>query len=244
MILTTESLRKHFGEVHAVDDVNFRVGEKEILSIIGPNGAGKTTLVNVITGLLKPDKGKIIFMEKDVTRTSIYERIRMGLVRSFQLVQTFEGLSPLDNLRVAINSREGREGKMFSLMERDTAVKDEAIKILDLFGISKDVLPRNLPHGDRKLLDVATAFALKPKLLFLDEPTSGVSTREKTKIVETIVTAARNEGLPVVLIEHDMDIVFRYSERIVAIHQGKILFEGKPDEVRENSEVKKVLLVG
>lgn len=244
LILETQNLRKYFGEVHAVDDVNFKVKEEEIVAIIGPNGAGKTTLVNVITGYLKPDRGKIIFMGKDITNTSIYERIRAGIVRSFQLVNIFEGLSAFDNIRVAINSREKKEGKIFSLIDRDTAVTNEALQILDLFGLPKDTLAKDLPHGDRKLLDVATAFALKPKLLLLDEPTSGVSTREKNKIMDVIIPAARKEKVSLVVIEHDMDIVFNYSDRIVVMHQGKILFEGKPDEVREHSEVKRVLLVG
>ncbi|MEM2210947.1 MAG: ABC transporter ATP-binding protein [Nitrososphaerales archaeon] len=244
MILETQNLRKYFGEVHAVDNVNFKVKEEEIVAIIGPNGAGKTTLVNVITGYLKPDGGKIIFMGKDITNASIYERIRAGIVRSFQLVNIFEGLSAFDNIRVAINSRERKEGKIFSLIDRDTTVTKEALQILDLFGLPKDTLARDLPHGDRKLLDVATAFALKPKLLLLDEPTSGVSTREKNKIMDVIIPAARKEKVSLVVIEHDMDIVFNYSDRIVVMHQGKILFEGKPDEVREHTEVKRVLLVG
>jgi branched-chain amino acid transport system ATP-binding protein len=238
-LLQTVQLTKYFGDTHAVDHVDFSVREGEVLALIGSNGAGKTTLVNVISGLIEPDSGTIRFLEADVTQASIHEKIAVGIARSFQLVNLFDKLSALDNVALSIFSRQGKTRRLFALADADAGVRSEARGILDQFGLlpKAGVLAGGLSQGERKLLDVAVAYALKPKLLFLDEPTSGVSTREKAPIMDIITHVVRSEGITAVIIEHDMDVVFTYCPRIVAMHQGAILADGTPDEIRNNEQV-------
>jgi branched-chain amino acid transport system ATP-binding protein len=244
VLLQTKKLVKYFGETHAVDNVDFVVNESEVLALIGSNGAGKTTLVNLISGLFQPDGGQIIFRHADVTHQSVHERIRAGIARSFQLVNLFDQLSALDNVALSIFSREGKTRKLLALAEADRRVWQEAAQILRVFGLDAKarMLAGGLSQGERKLLDVAVAYALRPKLLFLDEPTSGVSTREKAPIMDTITSVVRSEHISAAIIEHDMDVVFNYSDRIVAMHQGAILADGTPDEIRRHEAVQTNLL--
>jgi branched-chain amino acid transport system ATP-binding protein len=243
-LLSTRAVMKSFGDNRAVNNVDFTVTQGEVLALIGSNGAGKTTLVNLISGLYRPDSGRIDFDGKDVTFQSSYERIQAGIARSFQLVNLFDQLTCLDNVALSIFSRDGKTLRLATLASRDHAVWDEALDVLRQFGLDgKAAIPAGaISHGERKLLDVAVAYALKPKLLFLDEPTSGVSTREKAPIMDIVSAIVRSGGITVVIIEHDMDIVFRYSERIVVMHQGAILADGAPDEIRRNDEVTTTLL--
>jgi branched-chain amino acid transport system ATP-binding protein len=238
-LLQTVQLTKYFGDTHAVDHVDFSVREGEVLALIGSNGAGKTTLVNVISGLIEPDSGSIRFLDADLTAASIHEKIAAGIARSFQLVNLFDKLSAMDNVALSIFSRQGKTRRLFALADADAAVRSEASGILEQFGLlpKGGVLAGGLSQGERKLLDVAVAYALKPKLLFLDEPTSGVSTREKAPIMDIITHVVRSERITAVIIEHDMDVVFTYCPRIVAMHQGAILADGTPDEIRNNEQV-------
>jgi branched-chain amino acid transport system ATP-binding protein len=243
-LLATRQLVKYFGETHAVDHVDFTVEEGEVLALIGSNGAGKTTLVNVISGLFPADEGQIVFRGADVTHQSVHERIRAGIARSFQLVNLFDQLTALDNVALSIFAREGKTRKLLALADSDRPVWQEAAEILRLFGLDAKarMLAGGISQGERKLLDVAVAYALRPKLLFLDEPTSGVSTREKAPIMDTITSVVRSERISAAIIEHDMDVVFNYAGRIVAMHQGAILADGTPDEIRRNPEVQANLL--
>src|SRR5678815_277401 len=243
-ILQTEKLTKSFGDTHAVDHVDFTVTEGEVLALIGSNGAGKTTLVNLVSGLIPADSGRILLEGTDITAASIHRKIELGIARSFQLVNLFDQLSTLDNVALAIFSRDGKTRKLLSLSESDTAVRDEARGILQSFGLVEKgaMVAGGLSQGERKLLDVAVAYALRPKLLFLDEPTSGVSTREKAPIMDIITSVVRSGGITAVIIEHDMDVVFTYCPRIVAMHQGAILADGTPDEIRNNEQVTANLL--
>jgi branched-chain amino acid transport system ATP-binding protein len=243
-LLSTKDLVKYFGDTHAVDRVNFTVNQGELLALIGSNGAGKTSLVNLISGLLRADSGSIVFQGTDVTHQSIHERIAEGIARSFQLVNLFDQLSTLDNVALAIFSREGKTRRLFALADHDSAVRDEAIEVLRQFGLEAKarMVAGGLSQGERKLLDVAVAYALRPKLLFLDEPTSGVSTREKAPIMDIITAIVRSGQITAVIIEHDMDVVFKYSNRIVVMHQGTILADGTPDQIRNNDQVTMTLL--
>jgi branched-chain amino acid transport system ATP-binding protein len=243
-LLTTRALSKSFGENRAVNAVDFKVEQGEVLALIGSNGAGKTTLVNLVSGLIRPDTGEIIFENQDVTRQSSYERIKAGIARSFQIVNLFDQLSCSDNVALSIFSREGKTRKLTVLASRDRAVWEEAHDVLRRFDLDRKaaISAGAISHGERKLLDVAVAYALRPKLLFLDEPTSGVSTREKAPIMDIVSAIVRAGGITVVIIEHDMDIVFRYSERIVVMHQGSILADGTPDEIRQNDAVTTTLI--
>jgi branched-chain amino acid transport system ATP-binding protein len=243
-LLAAQAVTKSFGDNRAVNNVDFTVRQGEVLALIGSNGAGKTTLVNLISGLYRPDSGRIDFDGKDVTFHSSYGRIQAGIARSFQLVNLFDQLTCLDNVALSIFSRQGKTLRLATLASRDRAVWEEALDVLRQFGLDgKAAIPAGgISHGERKLLDVAVAYALKPKLLFLDEPTSGVSTREKAPIMDIVSAIVRSGGITVVIIEHDMDIVFRYSERIVVMHQGAILADGSPEEIRRNDEVTTTLL--
>jgi branched-chain amino acid transport system ATP-binding protein len=243
-LLETANLKKYFGDTHAVDDVNLTIAEGEFISLVGPNGAGKTSLCNVISAHLTPDSGKIIFKGTDVTHSSVIERVKAGIARSFQLVNLFDDLSAFDNVALAIFSRDGKIRNMAALADRDRDVAIEADTILDQFGLmnKRSETARGLAQGERKLLDVALAYALRPKLLLLDEPTSGVSTRDKDKIMDIIASVVRGEGITAVIIEHDMDVVFKYSNRIVVMHQGAILAQGTPDAIRNNDNVAMILL--
>ena len=244
ILLETVDLKKHFGDTRAVDGVNFVVNEGEILSLVGANGAGKTTLVNLISAYYPPDSGQILFRDQDITSLSVTERVEAGIALSFQLVNLFDDRSVFDNVAQAIFSREGKTGKFMVLAERDEAVTNETMEILRQFGFEAkgDGLAGGLAQGERKLLDVAVAYALRPTLLCLDEPTSGVSTRDKAQIMDTISSVIREHSITAVIVEHDMDVVFKYSNRIVVMNQGAILADGTPEEIRNNDEVATVLL--
>ena len=239
-LLETKELSKSFGETHAVDKVDFQIQEGEVLSLIGSNGAGKTSMVNLISGLLHPDSGRIVFRGQDITTLPVHGRIKAGIARSFQIVNLFDELTLHDNVALSIFSRQGMTRRLFTLADRHHEVWDEALEILRQFGLDakRSELAGVISQGERKLLDVAVAYALKPQLLFLDEPTSGVSTREKAPIMDVISAIVRSHRITAVVIEHDMDIIFKYSDRIVVMHQGKILASGSPEEIRRNETVK------
>jgi branched-chain amino acid transport system ATP-binding protein len=243
-LLRTEGLKKYFGDTRAVDGVDFTVNEGEFLSLVGTNGAGKTTLVNLISAFLFPDSGRIFVGERDITYSPVDERIRAGIARSFQLVNLFDDLSVLDNVALSIFARDGKTKRIFALAERDAAVTGEALDLLGQFGLGgkAQALAGGLAQGERKLLDVAVAYALRPKLLFLDEPTSGVSTRDKARIMDTVSAVVRGGKITAVVIEHDMDVVFKYSDRVVVMHEGRFLADGPPDEIRQNRDVATYLL--
>jgi branched-chain amino acid transport system ATP-binding protein len=239
-LLQTAKLTKYFGDTHAVDKVDFTIGEGEVLALIGSNGAGKTSLVNLCSGLYSPDSGTIHFRGEDITKQTVQNRISSGIARSFQVVNLFDDLTVLDNVALSIFSREKMTRRLFTLADRQEAVWTEARDILRQFGLEakSDQRAGGISQGERKLLDVAVAYALKPQLLFLDEPTSGVSTREKAPIMDVISSIVRSHRITAVVIEHDMDIIFKYSDRIVVMHQGVVLASGSPEEIRNNETVK------
>jgi branched-chain amino acid transport system ATP-binding protein len=240
MILRAEGLRKLYGEFVALDGVSLTVGAGEFVSIIGPNGAGKSTLINVLTGVLRPTAGTVHFKDRDITGIGPVRLARLGMARSFQLVQIFPDLTVLETLQAAVLSRLGRGTRLFASLARDRDVQDGALEVAELFDLAdkRHALARQLPQGDKKLLDVASAFALRPQVILLDEPTSGVSTADKTAIMEILVSASRRIGLQAIIqVEHDMDIVFGYSHRIIALHQGKVLADATPAEIQADPHV-------
>lgn len=244
ILLKTVDLKKHFGNTRAVDGINFTVNQGEFLSLVGSNGAGKTTLVNLISAHLQPDSGTILFEDRDISRMNVAQRIKAGIARSFQIVNVFDGLSVFDNVALAIFARDGKIVNCASLADHDRKVREEALDVLGQFGLvgKAEVPAGGLAQGERKLLDVAVAYALRPRLLFLDEPTSGVSTREKGQIMDTVSSVVRSGKVTAVIIEHDMDVVFKYSDRIVMMHEGSLLADGTPEEIRANAEVASILL--
>ncbi len=240
MILEAHDIKRFYGGFCALDGVSISIEEGEFVSVIGPNGAGKTTLINVLTGFLKPDHGRVLFDGQDIAGKSPEELTQLGIARSFQLVHVFHGLTTLQTLQVAVVSRLRRGTRWLSSLASDREVREQAQEVAELFGLSAflNQSSSSLPQGAKKLLDVASAFALRPRIILLDEPTSGVSTADKNLIMRTMVNAARSMGIRTILqVEHDMDIVFSYSDRIVAVHQGRILADGKPEDLQHNEDV-------
>jgi len=233
-------VRKLYGDFCALDGVSLTVRTGEFVSIIGPNGAGKTTLINVLTGHLPPTAGSIRFNGRDIAGIGPVRLARLGLARSFQLVSIFPALTALEVVEVAVVSRLRRGRRWLASLARDREVERGAVEILELFRLAdRGATPaRNLSQGDKKLLDVASTFALHPELILLDEPTSGVSTRDKTGIMEILVAAAKRVGIKaIVQVEHDMDIVFGYSDRIVALQEGRVLADAAPAVIRADAAV-------
>ena len=240
MILEADGLRKLYGEFCALDGVSLRVDAGEFVAIVGPNGAGKSTLINILTGVVRPSAGRVRFKDREVGGVGPVRLARLGMARSFQLVQVFPDLTVLETLQAALVARLGRATRLFASLARDREVQTGALEVAELFGLSdKGHVPaRHLPQGDKKLLDIASAFALKPEIILLDEPTSGVSTADKTAIMDTLVAASRQIGLSaIVQVEHDMDIVFAYSNRIVALHQGRVLADAAPSTILADQRV-------
>jgi branched-chain amino acid transport system ATP-binding protein len=239
-LLEARDVVKHYGDVQALNGVSLAVREGEFVSIIGPNGAGKTTLVNVLTGLVRPTRGTVRFKGADVAGVGPVRLAALGMARSFQLVNVFPALTVAETLAVPVLARAGRAGRPFASLARDAEVRERVAEVAALFGLGDKLgrPARTLPQGDKKLLDVASAFALRPDAILMDEPTSGVSTRDKTAIMDTLVRAARRVGVKAIIqVEHDMDIVFGYSDRIVALHQGRVLADATPDVIRADAEV-------
>lgn len=245
-MLEARNLRKSFGKVLATDDVTVEFGREagEMVFIVGPNGAGKTTLVNLLTGWLDPDEGKVLLDGDDVTGMASERRVHEGLVRSFQVVRLFEEMTVRENLRTAVLSERGLTSSMFSLRDEHPEVEATVDDLLSRFGLADDAdaLAEELPHGTRKLLDVAMSFGLDPDYLLLDEPTAGVSTREKEYVIDTIADVGREQGVTTVTIEHDMDIVTEYADRVVALHRGAVHGEGPPSMLETDDELRRLLL--
>ncbi len=240
MILQAEGVRIFYGDFCALDGVSLAINAGEFVSIIGPNGAGKSTLINVLTGALRPSGGRVLFKDRDISGIGPVRLARLGMARSFQLVQVFPDLTVLETLEAAVVSRLGRGRRLFASLARDGEVRDGALEVAELFGLADNAHApaKHLPQGDKKLLDVASAFALYPEIILLDEPTSGVSTRDKHAIMEVLVSASKRLGIKsIIQVEHDMDIVFGYSDRIVALHQGRVLADGAPGEIKANEGV-------
>ena len=240
MILRAEGIRKLYGEFCALDGVSLAIDAGEFVSIIGPNGAGKSTLINVLTGVLRPTAGVVTFKDRDVSGIGPARLARLGMARSFQLVQIFPDLTVLETLQAAVVSRLGRGTRLLASLAADHEVRERAREVAELFGLGdkRHARAKHLPQGDKKLLDVASAFALRPEIILLDEPTSGVSTADKTAIMETLVAASKRIGIRAIIqVEHDMDIVFAYSDRIIALHEGRVLADGPPAALEADRRV-------
>jgi branched-chain amino acid transport system ATP-binding protein len=231
-LIETRGVSKHYGAFCALDNVSIAVREGEFVSIVGPNGAGKTTLVNLLTGLLVPTKGEVYFKGENIAGVGPVALATRGMARTFQLVQTFPQLTVAETIGAAVVTRQGKQWRLFSPLLQDAEIAARVAEIAGIFGLGGRLasLSRLLSQGEKKLLDVASAFALEPQVILLDEPTSGVSTAEKHTVMKTLVGAARAAGVDaIILVEHDMDLVASYSHRIIALSEGKVLADLPPE---------------
>jgi branched-chain amino acid transport system ATP-binding protein len=245
-LLETRELGRAFGALQAVTDVSLRVEPGELRAVIGPNGAGKTTLFHLISGLLAPTSGRVLFRGDDVTRLPAPARCRRGISRTFQITSIFPELSVLENVRIAVQLKAGGNFRLVggrALLAASTLRARENLGSLGLLDRA-DEPAAMLPHGDQRLLEIAMAVAQEPELLLLDEPTQGLSPEDTAATVAVIRQIARARQLTIVLVEHDMDVVFDLADRISVLHFGRLLAEGTPDEIRANLDVQKAYLGG
>jgi branched-chain amino acid transport system ATP-binding protein len=243
VILKTVSLHKNFGMVKAVDNINLSINGEEVVGIVGTNGSGKTTLLNLITGYLQPTSGEIRFRDNNITGLSPREVIGLGIARSFQIPQLYTGLTVLENMLIAVASRSGKSWDFWNSLNEDSRM-EEAFGVLRQFGFENDArqVVANLPEGGRKLLDVALSFVLKPKLLLMDEPTSGVSVKEKFAVMDALLNTLKDAGVTAVFVEHDVEIVERYAERVLAFDNGKVIADGTFNVVLADDSVRQAIL--
>ena len=238
-LLETRDLQLAFGAVVVADHIDFTLEAGERLAVIGQNGAGKTTFINICTGLIRPQAGQVFFEGREVTQLSPREIALRGMVRSFQLPQLFTEHTVRDCVRIAAAGKRGGLGIWTSL--QDAVPATEIDHVLDMVGLRSrgDELSGSLPEGQRKLLDIAMALVLKPRLLILDEPTSGVSTDEKHGLMKVIMGALDEQKVTAIFVEHDVDIVSQYATRVAAWIAGRVAADGKPADVLANPEIRK-----
>ncbi len=238
-LLSARGLAKRFGAVVAADNIDIDVPAGQRLSVIGSNGAGKTTFVNMVTGYLKPDAGRIVLEGADITERSHRQIAAMGICRSFQIPQLCLDLTLEENLLVAVAAAQGRPAPWQHA--RAGGRHERALALMDRFGLRRDAdrPVAELAGGVRKLVDIAMALARRPKLLLLDEPTSGVSASEKFHAMHRVMDALEGEAATVVFIEHDMDIVAEFSERVIAFYSGRVIADGSPSEVLADADVQR-----
>ncbi|HET7805133.1 MAG TPA: ABC transporter ATP-binding protein [Pseudolabrys sp.] len=240
--LQVEGLNRAFGALPVTRDVNLTLERGARHALIGPNGAGKTTLVNLITGALRPHSGRVVLNGEDITNLSQAERARRGLARTFQINQLFRGLTVLENLCMTIGERDGHCSNLWRSAGAKRVVIDEALDHLDSLQLVDDALRlvRELPYGRQRLVEIAIALAQKPRVLLLDEPAAGVPSSESHLILD--VVAALDPDIAVLIIDHDMDVVFRFAREITVLVQGAVFTHGTPEEIMHNEQVKAVYL--
>ena len=243
-ILAIEKLNKSFGRVQAAGNINLTFDEGVLTSVIGPNGADKSTLINMLSGSLPVDSGRIIFQGTDITNLPIYRRVRLGLCRSFQVVNVFPELTVFNNLQIPVLTMLNRSRKLLRSIFKEKDAQMEVTEILQMIGlVSEAQTPASaLSHGDQRVLEVGIALAAKPKLLFLDEPTAGMNPVERVKILNNIRQLSAIGQTTFVIVEHDMDVVFSLSERVIVLHHGEVIGDGSTGDVQSNPRVREVYL--
>ncbi len=252
-ILDAQGLHKSFGAVSAADGISAAIERDSVVGLIGTNGAGKTTFINMITGYLKPDRGSIHYEGRDITALAPRDITRLGICRSFQIPQLYSSLTVRENMLVALGIvlRNAGLGGFFSsgsprVPGHDAPAEEVAERILERFGLTpyRERNAQVLPGGVRKLLDIALTMAAKPRILLLDEPTSGVSAEEKFGIMQMVMDAVKAEGATVLFVEHDMEVVARFAQRVLAFYDGRIIADAPPQVALQDPEVKRFVVGG
>jgi branched-chain amino acid transport system ATP-binding protein len=241
-LLETRGLTINFGALAATRDVSLRLDVGARHALIGPNGAGKTTLINLLTGVLKPTDGQVLFKGNDITAVAQADRVKLGIARTFQINRLFRGLSVLDNVYIAVAERLGAAPTMLRPAGARKDVVEEAMALLDTLGLTDNANHRiaELPYGRQRLVELAITLGLKPDVLLLDEPAAGVPSTESHIILDAVAALPREIG--VLIIDHDMDLVFRFAERITVLVSGAVFAEGPPKEIAANPDVRAVYL--
>ncbi|PKN61516.1 MAG: ABC transporter ATP-binding protein [Deltaproteobacteria bacterium HGW-Deltaproteobacteria-15] len=244
-ILEIQKLSKFFGRVVAALNINLTFEPGVLTSIIGPNGAGKSTLINMLSGSLSPDSGRIVFEGREITHLPVHRRVQLGLCRSFQVVNVFPQLSAFDNVQIPVLAMQNRARRFLRPVAGEESVHREVEDILDRIGLGGEkshATASALSHGDQRVLEVGIALAARPRILFLDEPTAGMNPVERVRILENIKTLSKEGRTTFVIVEHDMDIVFSLSERIIVLHHGVVIGDGTTEEIKSNPKVREVYL--
>ncbi len=244
IMLNILNVTKKFGSLVAVSDVSMQVAAGELRAIIGPNGAGKTTFFNMISGFFAPTAGEIVFDGETITKLPVTQRVTKGMARTFQITEIFPELTVRENIRIGVESAQGFRQRFWLGRQHAVAVNrgiDEALTQVDLTG-KADRLVGELSHGDQRAAEIATALTLKPRLLLLDEPTAGMGEHETYAVANLIRRLHKNSAYTIVLIEHDMRVVFNLADRITVLGEGKMLAEGSPDEISKNPVVQEAYL--
>ena len=241
-LFRVEGLSKSFGGLVVSRNISLVLPPGERLALIGPNGAGKTTFVNLVTGQLRPSAGRVVLNGEDVTGLGAVRRVRRGLVRTFQVTRLFSDLTPEEHVTLTVLQREGRASRILARFRGDSEVSGEVAGILGALGLAEVARRkvREIAYGQQRLLEIAIALALKPKVLLLDEPAAGVPSSDTPRIEAALERLP--PGLAVLMIEHDMDLVFRFARRVVVLAAGEIIFEGPPSEVAANTKVREAYL--
>ena len=241
-MLEVRGLSKNFGALRASDRIDFEVREGETHAVIGPNGAGKTTFISQLAGNLRPDAGSVRFAGADITHFPAPKRARLGLARSFQITSVYPEFSALDNVALAVQARSGHSFRFWRPARGDAALVDPARKVLTEVGLESriHVLAANLSHGEQRQLEVAMALATEPRLLLLDEPMAGMGTDESQRMIALLQKLKQSKTI--ILVEHDMDAVFRLADRISVLVYGRLIATGSPEEIKNNEEVRRAYL--
>ncbi len=238
-ILEAKNLSKVFGGLVAVDSVNIKIQKQTMHAIIGPNGAGKTTLFNLLSGVMPPSQGKVYYKGEDITSLPPHKRAHLGIGRSFQITNIFPNLSALENIRLAAQAKGKDNFKLFSKADDFQQYIDESMTVLGTVGLTgkESFLARDLPHGDKRKLELGIMLACEPELLLFDEPTAGMSSEQVPELIEIIKKVVNTKSRTAILVEHRMDIVMSISDVITVMNQGRILAQGSPHEIANNEQV-------
>jgi branched-chain amino acid transport system ATP-binding protein len=241
-VLETRALCKSFGALTVADNISFCLEAGARHALIGPNGAGKTTFVNMLTGVLAPSSGKVLLSGEDITRATQAARVKRGLGRTFQINALFRDMSALDNVALSVAERHGVAARLWRRASSYSEVRDEAFELLGTFGLAGDAGTRlaDLPYGKQRLIEIAIALGLKPRVLLLDEPAAGVPSLESGMILQALDRLP--EKIAILIIEHDMDVVLRFASFITVLVEGKVLCEGAPAEIMDDLRVQRVYL--
>jgi len=243
LILQTEDLTKHFGAIKGAEGINIAIGQGQLVGIVGSNGSGKTTFLNLITGYLKPEQGRILLLGRETTGLPPRAITRLGVARSFQVPQLYTHMNVLECMLLSLAAEAGEGGNFWQPLLKDSR-ESGGLETLGRFGL--DAFAHRpvseLPEGGRKLLDIALSFALKPKLLLMDEPTSGVSIEDKFEVMDTLVKVLQESKVTTIFVEHDMEVIQRYAARVLVFNEGRVIADGKPDTVLADPEVSSIVL--